>query len=113
MSKQNIGKASISEQELQNDLHSVEQPKSASEKQLLTAQELLDQELDNVISYDQLLILTKTGQIPFVTLGNRRFYRRQTIRDWFADMEENSVAVQDHPSSSADIKKILRGGKVA
>ena len=32
---------------------------TAKEKNLLTAEQLLEQELDNVISYDQLLILTK------------------------------------------------------
>ena len=108
-----MSKKSISIQEPQPPKAMAADCEATSKKQLLTAQELLEQELDNVISYDQLLILTKTGQIPYVTLGNRRFYRRQTIRDWFAGMEKTSLSAQEEAPASPDIKKILRGGKVA
>lgn len=81
-------------------------------KKLLTAQELLDQELDNVITYDQLLILTKQGLIPYVTLGSRRFYRRQTILDWFAEMEKESVSIANTADRSC-IFKVLEGGRSA
>lgn len=85
---------------------------TALEKQLLSAQELLDQVLDNVISYDQLLILTKKGQIPFVLLGGRRFYRRQTILDWLAKQEADSVTTVDKIVQTPTFKGI-KGGKCA
>ena len=82
------------------------------EKQLLTAQELLTQVLDNVISYDQLLILTKKGQIPFVSLGGRRFYRRQTILTWLSNQEESSISIADDKASKPITLKGIKGGKI-
>lgn len=89
---------------------------TVQEKQLLSAQELLDQVLDNVISYDQLLILTKKGQIPFVFLGERRFYRRQTILDWLNQQEEESLKKSSDKAGqkSSNVRfAIVKGGKIA
>lgn len=112
MSTKSGSKNTTTGQVLQTEISAMTNTLPQHEKQLLTSQELLEQELDNVISYDQLLILTKTGQIPFVTLGNRRFYRRQTIRDWFADMEKTSFVVPEKAVSLQSIKK-FKGGKSA
>lgn len=59
-------------------------------KDVLSATELLDEVLDNVISYDMLLILTKRGDIPSFPLGKRRFYRREVVEDWMREQEEIS-----------------------
>ena len=111
MSKKSIHSAQPQVQ----SLHSIPKevnPTSSGEKKLLTAQELLDQELDNVITYDQLLILTKQGLIPYVTLGSRRFYRRQTILDWFDEMEIESVSFAK-TADRCSIFKVLEGGRSA
>ena len=111
MSKKSIHSAQPPVQNLHSNPKEVN-PTSSGEKKLLTAQELLDQELDNVITYDQLLILTKQGLIPYVTLGSRRFYRRQTILDWFAEMEKESVSFAKTADRSS-ILKVLEGGRSA
>ena len=111
MSKKSIHIAQPQVQSLHSTPKEVNQT-SFAEKKLLTAQELLDQELDNVITYDQLLILTKQGLIPYVTLGSRRFYRRQTILDWFAEMEKENVSFAKTTDRSS-ILKVLEGGRSA
>jgi hypothetical protein len=111
MSKKSIPSAQLQVQSLQFTPQEVNSTYFV-EKKLLTAQELLDQELDNVITYDQLLILTKQGLIPYVTLGSRRFYRRQTILDWFAEMEKESVSFAK-TADRGSILKVLEGGRSA
>lgn len=59
-----------------------------SDKQFLTAKEVVRDFLGEIISYQTLLSLTKQGAIPCITIGKRRYYRREDLVTWVRQTEE-------------------------
>lgn len=58
------------------------------------------------ISYWLLLELTKKRELPYIAAGGRKLFRKESLDQWMANSEEQSVQTKPEPAGYGTLRKV-------